>query len=380
MGAQQARITAENAAGAGGSKLLGLELLRFACAIVVLMFHFQHFAMIGDGVANEPLTLRTLLWPIYDYGRYGVEVFWSISGFIFYWKYADAIHAGLVGARRFFWLRFSRLYPLHLLTLLIVAALQPAYAALAGKPFVYGNGTTDFILQLGLADQWPGSRALSFNGPIWSVSAEVFVYLLFYLVMRAFGRRLWLIPVAAGFASIGIGLGGPSAPMVCVGYFFTGGAAAEWLRCERARTRPGEARLIAALLILAAVACLAVVADGAPDQPQVLLFLMAATPPALFVLAQDMPWLVRWQRPIEIAGNLTYSTYLIHFPMQLAFAIAALGLGLTVPVGEPWFLAAYLAAVLGAGRLVFLRFEGPMQDAVRKLALAPARTPAVAPA
>jgi peptidoglycan/LPS O-acetylase OafA/YrhL len=91
-----------------------------------------------------------------------------------------------------------------------------------------------------------------------------------------------------------------------------------------------------------------------------------------------MPWLDRWQRPIEAAGNLTYSTYLLHFPMQLAFAVAAMATGITIPIGEAWFLAAYLAAVLIAGRAVFLSFERPLQDMIRNTALAPRRTRATA--
>ena len=374
----ETRTTADTAPGTPGPKLLGLELLRFTCAMVVLVFHFQHFSMIGDGVASERLALTELLWPVYSYGSFGVEIFWCISGFIFYWKYAASIHARLVDARTFFWLRVSRLYPLHLVTLVAVAALQPAYAALAGRPFVYDASLTNFILQLALADQWVGSRPMSFNGPIWSVSAEVFVYLLFFLLMRSVGRRPWLILAAIGAALAAIGLGGGSAPTVCAGYFFAGGAAAEWLRSSHAQRRPRKSRLMAAALVSAAIAALAIVADGVPSQVEILVFLLAATPPLLFLLAQDLPWLDRWQGPIQLAGNLTYATYLIHFPLQLAFAIAVLRFGLTVPVGQAWFLAAYVGIVLVSGRLLFLHFEGPMQDLVRSLALAPRRAPATA--
>jgi peptidoglycan/LPS O-acetylase OafA/YrhL len=364
----------------GEPKLLGLEVVRFACAMVVLIFHFQHFSMIGDGsgLARDHEPLAALLWPIYLYGKFGVEIFWCISGFIFYWKYADAIAARTVGARKFFWLRFSRLYPLHFVTLLAVAALQPVYGALAGHALVYDQSIGSFFLQLGLADQWAGARAMSFNGPIWSVSAEVFVYVLFFLVMRTFGRRLWLIVAAVALGLAALCTESASPLMACAGYFFAGGAAAEWMRSERARTRPREARLFAGGLIIVAIAFVAACLDLSPDKPGVLVLILLVCPPALFLLAQDMPWLDRWQRPIEAAGNLTYSTYLLHFPMQLAFAVAALAAGIAIPIGEAWFLAAYLAAVLIAGRAVFLWFESPLQDMIRSAALAPARTRATA--
>ena len=364
----------------GEPKLLGLEIVRFACAMIVLIFHFQHFAMVGDGsgLGREHQPLGALLWPVYQFGSFGVEIFWCISGFIFYWKYADTIAARTIGARKFFWLRFSRLYPLHFVTLLAVAALQPLYATLAGKSLVYDHSVGNFILQLGLADQWAGSRPMSFNGPIWSVSAEVFVYVLFFLAMRTFGRRLWLIVAAVTFGLVGICTGGSSAPMVCAGYFFAGGAAAEWMRCERARNRPREARLIAVAMIVIAIAFVAAFVQLTPQKAETLILVLVVCPPALFLLAQDMPWLDRWQRPIQAAGNLTYSTYLIHFPLQLAFAIVALSTGMAIPIGEAWFLAAYVAVVLIAGRLVFLRFEAPLQDLIRSAALTPERTRAAA--
>src|SRR5687768_15414622 len=112
-------------ASAGGDKLLGLELLRFASALAVLVFHYSHFAHIDvKSVNTGPTPCCALLWPFYDYGLYGVQLFWWIIGYIFFWKYGAAIRSRAVAARDFFWLRFSRLYPLHLATLGGVVGLQ----------------------------------------------------------------------------------------------------------------------------------------------------------------------------------------------------------------------------------------------------------------
>jgi peptidoglycan/LPS O-acetylase OafA/YrhL len=53
----------------------------------------------------------------YEAGECGVWIFWCISGFIFSWKYRDTISGRSVGGRTFFVFRLSRLYPLHLVTL-----------------------------------------------------------------------------------------------------------------------------------------------------------------------------------------------------------------------------------------------------------------------
>ena len=359
----------------GASKLLGLELLRFACAMMVLVYHHKHFAMVGTASTIAPgvLPLEQELSLIYAFGLYGVQIFWCISGFIFYWKYADALAARRVEPKKFFWLRFSRLYPLHIVTLLIVAALQPLYAAFAGQAFVYGeNGVTSFVLQLFLGDQWGASRSLSFNGPIWSVSAEVLVYLAFFLLVRAFGKSPWLIVGAIGASLWSMWSGNISPALVCAGYFFAGGAAAEGLRSKQFARRPDLARSLAMAIV---IACLLVAATGylAQSDDHLASWLMIVIPPLLFLCAQDFPALDRWQRPIQAAGNLTYSTYLIHFPLQLAVATFAVTSGIVLPIAEAWFLLAYLATTIVIGRIVFLRFEAPVQNWIRSATLTPKR-------
>lgn len=365
---------AANTTAGSPSKLLGLELIRFTCAMAVLVWHYHHFALIGDGSAmlrpREPLEI--LLYPFYHFGLFGVQIFWAISGFIFYWKYADALAERRVEPKRFFWLRFSRLYPLHFVTLIIVAALQPLYASLAGQPYVFGdNGITRFFLQLFLADQWAGPSAMSFNGPIWSVSAEIFVYVGFFLLVRSFGKSPWLIAgaVAAGLLSLWSGAISPA--LICGAYFFAGGAAAQALGSSVARERPVPVRGVALALIMACIAAAPFLDLGASDDRRLATWLMIITPPILFLAARDWPLLDRWQSPIQAAGNMTYSTYLVHFPMQLAVAIVVVAAGITLPLSEAWFLLAYLAAVIVVGRVVFLRFEAPVQNLIRAATLSP---------
>ncbi len=364
----------------GASKLLGLELIRFGCAMMVLVWHYQHFAMIGDGAAmlGPHSPLEGLLYPFYRFGLFGVQIFWCISGFIFYWKYADALAARRVEPARFFWLRFSRLYPLHFMTLIAVAAMQPVYTALAGEAFVFkDNGLGNFALHLLLADQWAGSRDMSFNGPIWSVSSEVMVYLGFFLLMRAFGRSRWIIAGAIGAGLWSMWSGNISPALICGAYFFAGGAAAEWLRSERFRRRPDQVRSTAMLMVTGCLLA-AVQFDLTASADLLATWFMVITPPLLLFCAQDFRALARWQKPIQAAGNLTYSTYLIHFPIQLAVGIVVLASDIVLPVEEAWFLLAYLATSIILGRIVFVRFESPVQDWIRATALKPREAPVAA--
>jgi peptidoglycan/LPS O-acetylase OafA/YrhL len=98
------------------------------------------------------------LLPIYRYGYLGVQIFWCISGYIFFWKYGEAIATGSISGWNFFVYRLSRLYPLHFVTLLAVALLQYAYFRKSGVYFVYQNNNfREFFLQIFMASSWIGT-------------------------------------------------------------------------------------------------------------------------------------------------------------------------------------------------------------------------------
>lgn len=138
--------------------------------MAVLFWHYQHFSYIADkptDFVREEQPLYSIFSLFYDYGYYGVQVFWCISGFIFFWKYKTAIADKIVNVKNFFILRFSRLYPLHLATLLLIALLQLIYFSQKNFYFVYQhNDYIHFFLQLFLASNWGVEKGPSFNGPI----------------------------------------------------------------------------------------------------------------------------------------------------------------------------------------------------------------------
>ena len=231
------------------SKLLGLEALRFLTAFAILVFHYRHFAVVGDqpvGLVQERLPLYSLLRPFHDFGAVGVWIFWCISGFIFFWKYRDPIAERSVGGWKFFVLRFSRLYPLHLVTLLLVALLQPVYFGLHGYFFVYqNNDLPHFLAQLFMASDWRIVHGLSFDGPVWSISIEVLVYFGFFLMLLA--TRSWQLNVAVVALCIDAAyLNAGGQVTNCLALFYIGGlaamarrAVASWRFGRRSTPEPG---------------------------------------------------------------------------------------------------------------------------------------------
>ena len=350
------------------NKLLGLEALRFLTAFAILVYHYRHFSFVADkaeGLIPERLPLYGPLRAFHDSGAFGVWVFWCISGFIFFWKYRDLIADRVIGGWKFFILRFSRLYPLHLATLLLVALLQSAYFDVYGYFFVYqNNDLSHFLTQLFMGSDWGITHGQSFDGPIWSVSVEVVVYFLFFLMLR--GTRSWLLNVAVvGICLAAHFLHVNSQVTTCLGLFFVGGLAAI-VRRALAASRFTVAIETAAWLAVVAVPPLIVHAAGDRLDEIAFPLFLSYTPLLLFCLSRDFASPRAVQKAIVAAGNMTYSSYLLHFPLQLVIVLCFALSGRAVPLYDASLFGVYLWTTLLLSYVAYRYFEAPAQSFLRE--------------
>jgi peptidoglycan/LPS O-acetylase OafA/YrhL len=347
--------------------LLGLEVLRFVCAISVLMWHYNHFYVVGhdhQGFVMTAQPLYALFKPFYEAGWLGVQLFWALSGFIFFWKYAQPVQAGQVSGWRFAALRFSRLYPLHLITLLLVAALAAWYRHTHGVDYVYQfNDAAHFVMQLFLASDWAGRSEWSFNGPIWSVSIEVLVYGLFFGLCRLGLTRWWQVLGLIGLAGAVYASKRTDHPIVLCVFFFYLGALTHLGHEALGRLNANTQRTLVAAAVVLLAAGTAVTAMG-KLRP---MFYTALLAPLAILL------LLRWVQPksarvagvIATLGNTTYASYLLHFPLQLLVANLSGGHPERLPLGSPLWLMGYLGLSFGLAVLVYRHIEVPAQAALR---------------
>lgn len=361
--------------------LAGIDLLRFASALAVLFWHYQHFSFVGAvpfEFDNRDEPFYAALSMFYHYGKFGVQVFWSISGFIFFWKYGAAVAAGHVKAGRFALLRFSRLYPLHLLTLLLVALGQTLFRASNPAYFVYqDNSLPSFFLQLGVIGHWfyPLLNSASFNGPIWSVSVELLAYLLFFVLGRRIGVGAGATLATAALA--GMAYAATSLPAFeCLLYFYLGGVV--WLAATRAALWRRRRRRIVngALLLLLLAACAAVrlrwvAADhvAVPLVPLLVYVFMHTVQPAG----------ARIRHVFAELGNLTYASYLLHFPLQLYIALMYGWMGRAVPWRSPWLFLGFVSVTMLLSYWCYRHVERPLQGWIRRGWAAPAPGASAAP-
>ena len=350
-------------------KLLGIELLRCAMAFAVLVFHYQLFyAAAGYGgkfdLTAQPLFTQ-LRW-LYQYGFFGVQVFWCISGFIFFARYSKSVSDRREPFRRFFVSRFSRLYPLHLLTLIAVAGMQAMYGASHNSYFVYQHyDLMHFVAQLFLASSWTlahGAETYSFNGPIWSISLEVLAYGVFFVVARFIGvSTLVCIGVLLGTAVVDKTLGHHPV-FTCLVYFYLGALAFKvfgWARQVSTRTRMVW---LASIAIFASAGALGSLGTLSPALVTLVIAPTAVLASATLLRnAGDRVGLL-----VETLGNTTYSSYLLHFPLQLATVLVCDAIGIRMRLESNGFFIAYLISTFALAALCYRFFERPMQARLRR--------------
>lgn len=343
-----------------------IDGVRGIAALAVLFYHYVHFFMAGP----DRVPLRGAiwlfpgadwLWPVYIYGYLAVQIFWLISGFVF----AQVYYGSNAGTRSFAINRFARLYPLHLLTLLVVAGLEFAMLRLHGYTAFYGHyDWPHFFRQLFMASDWiREDGGYSFNGPIWSVSVEVVVYAIFWLsrgVIVRFGLPLVAV-LAIGFYFADRHWMDLSKVFSCGFYFFIGCGLNMVLRGDWNRGW----RLAAPVLLLAAVGIYGAI-DGSDWSRRFLLL------PGLFgglfmVLAAAEPFApAMLRKACEWLGENTYGIYLWHVPVQLCLLLALLPAHNPAEVAQNWwFLPLFMAAVVMLARASYVWFERPARDYLR---------------
>ena len=351
-------------------KIVGIECLRFFSSLSILFWHHQHFGFgaAGIDIIRSEQPFYPLLKPFYQFGDLGVQIFWVISGFIFFYKYFDRIAQGAVSFRTFAVYRFSRLYPLHLATLLFVALAQWVYSANHGVAFVYcGNTATQFVQHMVFVQNWV-SPSLSFNGPSWAVSVEVLVYIVFF-VTALWLRVGWIYLIMALAVLVLSGAGNWNLAQ-CILYFYVGGLVA-LCRSHSRTCRGGPARYLFNVLGPVAMSGALVIFvmtgleyDAAYRSE---LFRVLGITGIVWLFLMLNPLFLSTQRTWVFLGNMTYASYMIHFPVQLILVLLLPVLDLTVDYRDPGLLVAYVGVTLLLSPLVYQSFEKPAQQMLRDM-------------
>lgn len=168
-----------------------VDFLRGLGALVILIWHYHHFYFTQPYyvyTGNNPSWIFAIqpfyeqLKLFYHDGAWAVQFFWMLSGFVF----ANVYLKSDISFKNFFINRFARLYPLHFVTLIVITFFQLINLEIIGHYQIIGNiDLFHFILHLFFASNWgfESSGTYSFNSVIWSVSLEILVYGIFFIML-----------------------------------------------------------------------------------------------------------------------------------------------------------------------------------------------------
>lgn len=151
------------------SDIRHLTSLRFFAALSIVIFHYTlEMDFLRDTLPNRLYT--------------GVDFFFILSGFILTHSYIRAIEDGTFSARDFYIKRFARIYPVHIVTLILSALTTGATLTYWGVGFDTGDSWSCLTSSVFMLQAWGLHAKPCFNNPSWSISAEWFAYLLFPLL------------------------------------------------------------------------------------------------------------------------------------------------------------------------------------------------------
>ena len=186
--------------------------IRFVAAFWVFAYHLQGpFNVLG-------LLSIPVMGDVMRVGRLGVDLFFALSGFILTHTYLTRMGSSIRGSTtlRFWWLRLARIYPVHLVMLVVAGLAVFAQARILGEDIDrdWWN-PIDFIKNLLLIQEWGPNPERGWNFVAWSLSMEWLAYLVFPVLVLILWRLHKKVPtfvlVIAWFAVlaplVGYGLG-----------------------------------------------------------------------------------------------------------------------------------------------------------------------------
>jgi len=352
---------------------IGLDLLRFLLSVIVVINHYYFFYFRFVDVNAAIIKVQpfyNVLFLFYNWGFYAVHVFWLISGVIFNSIYYRELEHSEIGFGEFMFLRFSRLYPLHFVTFIAVAILQLFYFRTYGNFFIaQSQDVKHFILQLFYVASWYPDFKHSFNVPAWSVSVEIFVYVIFFLLAatKIIKDKGLILVIAFVIACHVFGILKPFSQ--CLVFFFSGcilgrlidsGIGLKTLLLRYATLSAGLATLIVGIYFYYSSSYY----QSRDLWIDFLLIPACSSLVLLFILLFRDVSSRGWIKGMKNLGNMTYSMYMVHFPIQLAMYL------LLAPRDEhifnnPLTLISFMAISIVTGWVAYEYFEKPVQKYLR---------------
>lgn len=373
-----------------------VDALRGVCALLVAMLHCQTYSHVA-GVR------------FFDNAYLFVDFFFVLSGFVIASNYADRLRDGYA-IQRFAMLRFGRVYPLYLLTLLMFVGMEllqvliPALGAMgANPPFSAPRQSLDTVIaNLLLLQSFGVYDFLTWNTPGWSIATEFWTYLLFACLARwAWSYRIGILATTMIAGIVLVGMLSPKYMNTAYDYGFvrtlagfSAGALSFELWRSKLRGAPILARSSTGVEVLALLSTVLFVTMADQGPLSLLAPFVFSAGVLVFVAERGAISSILKRSEFQFLGALSYSIYMVHLfvgtyltnvgkLLQAKLGIPLLStithngqemrvLGTTRLEGDLWLFLT-MALIVGLSVLTYRWIEVPWRERFRKAAAGAAR-------
>jgi peptidoglycan/LPS O-acetylase OafA/YrhL len=327
---------------------------RGVAALQVVAFHYY-----GAFLVTAPWWINNLLSGAISL----IDMFFIMSGFVLAYMYLEPRSGTGTSARRFYAGRFARIYPIYALALVIAIPLW-MHDFLHRYPGSLKDALEYAGISIVMLQAWSPKLATVVNFPAWSLSVEVFFYLLFPFIVIPFTRLkrrqllfaaviIWLVTLVAPtvYAVLnpdGMGVGFPTHygrwirivlydPAIRAPEFLLGVVTGLiFLQRGEARERPlGPWLSVPAAIGIVAVMLVSSAVPFALLHNGLLAPLFAMLIYGVALGGGPLAWLLR-KRAIVILGEASYGIYILQDPLWMLVVQVGRALTGTRGIADPW--------------------------------------------
>ena len=172
------------------------DILKFICAIVIAcVYHYQNDFPNITLFSNIPIVEQ-----LSKFGYMLVELFFIISGFLFFTSYFSKIKDKSLNIISFLKKRYIRLIFVAGITTIVMFILQQSYCLINNEFWIWGNNDLgNLLLQLLGIQYWIEPGIVSLNNAVWYISVLLLCYIVFFYVSKFVIKKknifIFLIPV-----------------------------------------------------------------------------------------------------------------------------------------------------------------------------------------
>ena len=363
-------------------RLYLLDIARAFAAFTVVLQHYQHFYLYKPEQVSEIFVRSSqpffeLIGFAYNFGSQAVPFFFMLSGFIFFSFYFKKVSSKKISFRNFFILRLSRLYPLHFLTLIITIFFQLIYMKYQNNYFIFEeNNFRTFFEHLFLIQEWPlmsKNSINAFNAPSFSISVEMFLYITFFFISLNYAKNLKQLFIIIIFALIFYSFARSSLTLGLL-LFFVGGFLYYLLEKIKKSLINNKLQVIIILTIINLIIFsqslnslflqLQFELEFILGNRLMILLYFVKFPLIIINLCIIQFYFKDIGKQLQILGDISYTVYLIHFPIQIIFHLINIEI-FKINYDNNFVFILFISVIIFFSILTYKFYELPIKKKIR---------------